>query len=440
MQQTLASRRACLWILALSLTLQQVVHGFVPLKPYVSERNAPALCSAIDEGKETTSPLRKRDRFLNKLGFRRLSQDQRTIREAVVQTTPADTYRMTSVEDLDAYFADEERRFRKDNGEIDNDSLLKALDVRGDTQIIGAPDRPEYTHPVAQLLHQRQRAAAAGITRQDGAKIVLAVEGGGMRGCVTAGMIGAVHHLNLTDSFDAVYGSSAGTIIGSFLITGQLPWFGPELYYDCLTTAGRAFIDSRRLLRALGFGLLDPRLLKDVLTRPHHGKPVLSLPFLLQTTLQEKKPLDWEKFVERQKKLPLKVVVSDLKAEKSIALGMEDGYFDTLSELAETMHASCLLPGIAGPLVNMDETAIGRKGKQKYILGNNVKGRQYHPLADALVYEPLPFHSAINDGATHVVVVRSRPVSDLCLERVQIVAYVCVSLSVVSFLDRMESM
>lgn len=223
-------------------------------------------------------------------------------------------------------------------------------------------------------------------------------------------MVCALHHLNLTESFDVVYGSSAGSIVGSYLITGQLPWFGPELYYDRLTTAGRDFIDTRRLLRALGFGLLDPRLLKDVITRPEHGKPVLNLPYLLQTTMQETKPLNWDKFVERQNTLPLKVVVSDLREERSRALDYQGGFFETRSELAECMHASCLLPGIAGPLMNMNMEAFQRPGMKKYILANNANGSNLHPLADALIYEPLPFHSAIKEGATHVVVMRSRPV------------------------------
>ena len=33
----------------------------------------------------------------------------------------------------------------------------------------------------------------------------------------------------------------------------------------------------------------------------------------------------------------------------------------------------------------------------------------YEPLADALLFEPLPYRSAIREGATHVVILRSRP-------------------------------
>jgi hypothetical protein len=35
-----------------------------------------------------------------------------------------------------------------------------------------------------------------------------------MRGCVSAGMVTCLHHLGLADAFDAVYGSSAGCLVG----------------------------------------------------------------------------------------------------------------------------------------------------------------------------------------------------------------------------------
>jgi hypothetical protein len=40
---------------------------------------------------------------------------------------------------------------------------------------------------------------------------------------------------------------------------------------------------------------------------------------------------------------------------------------------------------------------------------NKVKGEEYEPLADALLFSPLPFHTAVAEGATHVVCLRSRP-------------------------------
>jgi predicted acylesterase/phospholipase RssA len=402
--------------------LRTSVHGFVPSAHPTSIRTREIYTDTSTSLSETPTPsdndpATPNKSKLNKLKFLRLARDNKEIRQAGESSkskkqTP-EQYNVTSVEDLDTYFADPERRFRDEKGEIDYDALLKALYVQGDTQNIGSPDNPAFTHPVAKLLHARKRNNSTLANRGDNDKhrIALSIEGGGMRGCVSAGMICAVDYLNLTQSIDVVYGSSAGTVVGSYLITGQLPWFGPEVYYDRLTTAGRKFIDSRRLLRALGFGLLDPRLFKDVLTRRGHGgKPVLNLPFLLKTTVQDTKPLNWATFVDRQQVQPLKVVASGLKSEKAIVLDYQSGAFATLEELTDCMHASCLLPGIAGPVMNLDTRALkGQKVPQKHVLGNDLKGDHWEPMADALIFEPLPYRSAIDEGCTHVLVVRSRP-------------------------------
>jgi len=348
----------------------------------------------------------------------------------------AGPFHVTTIEELNNYFDDVRGRFRKKSGQIDYSALMTSLSVKGDTQIIGSVDHKDVIHPVVQLLHERRRRVdkikqsqsteSSGqsfstpsqsnrkvqrtMPPEDGFRVALAVEGGGMRGCVTAGMVTAIHHLGLEDTVDVVYGSSAGTVIGAYFITRQLPWFGPELYYDALTTAGDQFINTKRFLRAVGLGLLDPRLAKDVIFRRNSGKPVLDLSYLLNTTMQENKPLDWNTFEEMQKVQPLKVIASGLKSEKAFILDMEKGSFSNIKELACCMQASCLLPGVAGPVMNMkspDED--GRQSKYDMRPQNGFDGEDYEPLADALLYEPLPYRAAISEGATHVICLRSRP-------------------------------
>ena len=360
-----------------------------------------------EEGKSS-----RRVRFLNKIGFKRMSSEQLQIRKAEEQKQILDEkIQVTTLEELDSYFSDEEFRFRDEKGNINYDALLNSLSVKGDTQIIGSPNHPNFTHPVAKLLHERKanNSKCTDGPRPDGARVALAVEGGGMRGCVSAGMVCALEYLGLRDTVDVVYGSSAGAIVGAYFITGQVPWFGPEIYYDKLTSAGRKFIDTRRLLRALGFGLLDPRLFKDVLTRPNSGKPVLNLSYLLKLCLQETKPLDWKKFSDRQSVQPLKVVASGLKSERAYVFDMESGAFESINELSDCMHASCLLPGIAGPLMNLNTKTWKKNDKPKFVVHNNLEDEDYEPLADALLFEPLPYRVAQKEGATHVVVFRTRP-------------------------------
>jgi predicted patatin/cPLA2 family phospholipase len=355
---------------------------------------------------------RRSKRFVKWIKSRGRSTPPKTpIQEVIEETKPERKFRIQTKPELDDYFEDKAQRFRNSIGEIDYDKLLKCLEVHGDTQIIGSKEHPEIMHPVVQLLHERKRTNSTCFqeSRQDGCRVALAIEGGGMRGCVSAGMVAAINFLGLEDTVDVVYGSSAGTVIGSYFITRQVQWLGPEIYYDSLTTAGNNFIDSKRLLRAVGLGLLDPRLLKDVVCRRENGKPVLNLDYLLRQTVQQTKMLDWDKFVDMQQVQPLKVVASGLKSERSIIMDMASGHFETLDELTRCMHASCLLPGIAGPLMNLDTSAVerGQTGK-KFTVRNGLEGDSYEPMADALLYEPLPFHGAIADGATHVIVLRTR--------------------------------
>ena len=393
---------------------------------------APADAAPV-ENKEKDG-ISKRAKFKEILGIRKLPKNDDRASAHDVSAPAADLelpvvekIEIKTIPELNDYWADKEKRFRKkkkgkvgdtvtsngaidDGDDIDYDALLAAVVVKGDTQVIGAPDHPELVHPVLQLLHERRRTKSP-LTpttekRPDGFKVALVIEGGGMRGCLSAGMVAAIHYLGLEDTFDIVYGSSAGTVIGAYFITRQLPWFGPEIYYDSLTTAGKQFIDTKRLLRSIGIGLVDPRLLKDVVVRRANGKPVLNLPFLLKKTAQEKKPLHWEKFKEMQKVQPLKIVSSGLKRERSVVLDMEKGNFENREELADCMHSSCLLPGIAGPLMNLDTR---EKGGGKLKLGNKIDDPHLEPLADALIFEPLPYKTAIENGATHVVVLRTRP-------------------------------
>ncbi|KAL3921121.1 MAG: hypothetical protein SGILL_002917, partial [Bacillariaceae sp.] len=328
-------------------------------------------------------------------------------------------------------------------------ALLKRLSVRGDTQIIGSKEHPEVVHPVVKLLHERRRVQmrkkhhpseevldetetnnvndasiatdslpekdrATKALNDDGNKVALVVEGGGMRGCVSAGMVCALHHLGLQDTIDVVYGASAGAVVAAYFVSQQVPWFGPEVYYDQLTTAGDKFIDLKRLLRSLGFGLVDPRLLKDVLTRPENGKPLLNLNYLVDQTMQEAKPLDFETFKARQAVQPLKVVATGLTNGEPVVLSQESGHLDTLEDLCSSLRASCLLPGIAGPVMNALKDMDNENEKPKFVLRNNYQshcsdGEAYEPLGDAMLSSPIPYDIALKDGATHVVVIRSSP-------------------------------
>ena len=83
-------------------------------------------------------------------------------------------------------------------------------------------------HEVLRALTSRERGGSQPGARADGLRVALAIEGGGMRGAISAGMAFALHELGLLPAFDAVYGASAGAITGAWLLSsrpeGLLGW------------------------------------------------------------------------------------------------------------------------------------------------------------------------------------------------------------------------
>ena len=97
---------------------------------------------------------------------------------------------------------------------------------------------------IVELLRARA-ARASRAPHGDGARIALCVEGGAMRGVVSAGMVSALEELGLVDTFDAVYGSSAGAINAAYFLAGQAA-FGTTIYVEDINN--RRFISLARML------------------------------------------------------------------------------------------------------------------------------------------------------------------------------------------------
>lgn len=53
-----------------------------------------------------------------------------------------------------------------------------------------------------------------------------------MRGCVAAGMASCIHFLGLADSFDGVYGASAGSLVGEGETALALVVYGANLWAE----------------------------------------------------------------------------------------------------------------------------------------------------------------------------------------------------------------
>jgi len=206
----------------------------------------------------------------------------------------------------------------------------------------------QLQHPVLRAIWKRVRENSKPGQRKDNFKIALAIEGGGLRGSVTAGMASAIMHLGLGDAFDMVLGSSAGSIIGTYLVARAPPSMTYQFFCNHLTTSreklnGSTWLDMGRLV-----DLFTP----DSIPRPRRQKkdqiPMMALDYPMKTIMQELLPVNWETFQKNDRHQPMKVVASGLFSKGPVVLGSEEGSFTDLASLCECVKASCMLPGVAG--------------------------------------------------------------------------------------------
>ena len=128
------------------------------------------------------------------------------------------------------------------------------------------------------------------------------------------------------------------------------------------------------------------------------------------------------------------IVASGLLSLKSVVLDVENGNIQDMASLCECLRASMLLPGLTGPVVHLPLWGPPPSGGP-VLRGGNVMGGGpqamlqplvaasalprlsvpapkalvSEPLADALLFEPIPYRSPITQGASHVLVLRTRP-------------------------------
>ncbi|MGH3254352.1 MAG: patatin-like phospholipase family protein [Streptosporangiaceae bacterium] len=218
-----------------------------------------------------------------------------------------------------------------------------------------APDGPAARHEVLRALAARVAAASQPGARRDGLRIALAIEGGGMRGVISAGMALAVAELGLVPAFDAVYGASAGAITGAWLLSrpeGLLGWAEPAY--------ARTLIRRSALLR---------------------GRPVADIRALIEDLYQTTFPMDFAAVLANP--VELHPLATDAATGRSTDLRP---FITNPAELRLALRASAAMPLLAGPPVEF-------------------AGRRFY---DAGVSESVPYRTALAQGATHVLVLRSR--------------------------------
>lgn len=203
---------------------------------------------------------------------------------------------------------------------------------------------------VVALIRMRQSGQ-----RSDPFRLGLAVEGGGMRGIVSGGMLLALKDLGLLDAFDAYYGTSSGSLNLAYAFGGS-DWDGMSVYYDHLT---RGFVRRRR--------------------RWDVTRPVLDMAYAFEQVMSKTVPIGWAAI--RDATRPINAVLTDVDHVRSVLMDMRRMGADGI----EYLKAGAWMPWLAGP-------------------PPVVRGTRY---IDGGLLCPDPVYAAVDDGCTHVLLLNS---------------------------------
>jgi predicted patatin/cPLA2 family phospholipase len=218
-----------------------------------------------------------------------------------------------------------------------------------------ADDPPDAPHEVLRALTARTRARSQPLARDDGLRIALVIEGGGMRGIISGGMAIGLAELGLIPAFDAIYGASAGAITGAWLLSrpeGLRGWAEPAY--------SRALIRRSAVLR---------------------GRPVADIRALIEDLYQTTFPMDFGAVLANP--VELHPLATDAATGQSTDL---HPFITNPAELRLALRASAAMPLLAGPPVEF----VGRR------------------FYDAGLSESVPYRTALAQGATHLLILRSR--------------------------------
>lgn len=184
-----------------------------------------------------------------------------------------------------------------------------------------------------------------------------------------------------------------------------------DVYLDILPAAKKKFVCVQRMFSSLAVTALDLALSRVHADLPKFGSrapPGMNISFVLDGIMDHRhglRPLDWESFRANDQKQPLRVASSYVKDGKLYTKCFgTDNFFQGHAEsvrradgrregLYACLEASMTVPGATGDPVRI------------------VDSSENDSIAffDAFCFEPLPYRSAVDEGATHVLVLCSRP-------------------------------
>ncbi len=211
-------------------------------------------------------------------------------------------------------------------------------------------------HPVVQTVLRRREEGSRPGARTDGRRVALVIEGGGMRGVVSAGMATAIEQLGLRDAFDEVHGASAGAFNAAFLLAGQAAYLA-TLY---------------------GYGFGDPRFVSAI--RALKGGPAFDMDYVINHVWTRQRPLRHEEILNTG--IELHCTATD--ADRATIVDLTD--------LAGQADICC---------------ALRASGRLPWLAGGPVAFRGMR-LLDATLAEAIPVHVA-RGTATDLLVLQTRP-------------------------------
>jgi predicted patatin/cPLA2 family phospholipase len=212
-------------------------------------------------------------------------------------------------------------------------------------------------HPVLALLAERAAAGSRPAERSDGQRAALVIEGGGMRGVVSAAMAATIERHGLLDGFDLVAGTSAGALNAAALLAGVAEESTDE--YAQGFANGR-FINPARLLL---------------------GRPAVDVEYVIDYS-SERLPAE-----RHDRTLDSAIELHCVATDVDDAVARDLTAARDLEELRGALLASSRLPWIGGEPVRF-------------------RGRRW---LDGGLSEPLALPTALAAGATHVLVLLTRP-------------------------------
>lgn len=214
-----------------------------------------------------------------------------------------------------------------------------------------------YMHTTLEIIRQRHQSGSQPGQRNDDARLVVVLEGGSSRAAFGGGMVGVLEEHGLLPVFDAVYGVSAGALNGAWLICEKANenihgWWAPESIKEIIKPAN--FV---------------------------RGKPIVNGDFLVDEMYESFTRMGFEEILASP--VEYHPLATDADSGESVDLAP---FITDRATLKTAMKATTRIPVLSG-----DPVSLG--------------GRRF---IDGGMAENIPIETALAQGATHLLVLRTR--------------------------------